>query len=181
MAKSLVLRLCQISRSSFYYKPQEEPRKAGRVCSTTTIKLTGGYESDNQVVEDIKALLAQEFVDYGYYKTTIYLRQAKKYYINPKKVYRLMNEHGLLNLTSRAYSTTKRQWVKELVPNPKAEFMYFERSAAAVRHQVHLRSCPTCARSGVNRCRRFQPVEYGPIDQMDYAPTGCSHPIRDAL
>lgn len=126
IATSLVLRLCQISRSSFYYKPQEGLRKAGRVCSTSTIKLTGGYESDNQVVEDIKDLLAQEFVDYGYYKTTIYLRQVKKYYINPKKVYRLMNEHGLLNLTSRAYSTTKRQWVKELVPNPKAEFMYFE-------------------------------------------------------
>ena len=124
--KSLVLRLCQISRSSFYYKPQDGNRQAGRVCSTTTIKRTGGYEPDTQVIEDIKALLAQEFVDYGYYKTTIYLRQTKKYLINPKKVYRLMNEHGLLNLTSRAYSTTKRQWVKELVPNPKAEFTYFE-------------------------------------------------------
>lgn len=134
IGKSLVLRLCQISRSSFYYKPQDGNRQAGRVCSTTTIKRTGGYEPDTQVIEDIKVLLAQEFVDYGYYKTTIYLRQTKKYLINPKKVYRLMNEHGLLNLTSRAYSTTKRQWVKELVPNPKAEFTYFERSAAAVRY-----------------------------------------------
>ncbi len=132
IAKSLVLRLCQISRSSFYYKPQDGHRQAGRVCSTTTIKRTGGYEPDTQVVEDIKALLAQEFVDYGYYKTTIYLRQTKQYLINPKKVYRLMNEHGLLNLTSRAYNTTKRQWVKELVPNPETEFTYFERSAAAV-------------------------------------------------
>lgn len=126
IAKSLVLRLCQISRSSFYYKPQDGHRQAGRVCSTTTIKRTGGYEPDTQVVEDIKALLAQEFVDYGYYKTTIYLRQTKQYLINPKKVYRLMNEHGLLNLTSRAYNTTKRQWVKELVPNPETEFTYFE-------------------------------------------------------
>ena len=126
MVKRLVLGLCQISRSSFYYKPQAGNRSAGRVCSTTTIKTTGGYEPDSQVVDDIKALLAREFVDYGYYKTTIYLRQAKHYLINPKKVYRLMNEHGLLNLTSLAYSTTKRQWVKELVPNPEAEFMYFE-------------------------------------------------------
>ena len=109
IVKRLVLRLCQISRSSFYYKPQDGNRQAGRVCSTTTIKPTGGYEPDTQVIEDIKALLAQEFVDYGYYKTTIYLRQTKQYLINPKKVYRLMNEHGLLNLTSRAYCVTKRQ------------------------------------------------------------------------
>ncbi|MGM9509078.1 transposase [Larkinella sp. GY13] len=124
IAKSLVLSLCQISRSLFYYKPQCGNRPAGRVCKTITSKRTGGYKFDNQVVGDIRALLAQEFVDYGYYKTTIYLRQT--YLINPKKVYRLMKEHGLLNLGNRAYNSTKRQWVKDLVPDPKVEFTYFE-------------------------------------------------------
>lgn len=37
-----------------------------------------------------------------------------------------MKEHDLLNLGSRAHNTNKRQWVKDLVPNPKAEFTYIE-------------------------------------------------------
>lgn len=46
IAKGLVLSLCQISRSSFYYKPHSGNKPAGRVCTTTTIKITGGYDNE---------------------------------------------------------------------------------------------------------------------------------------
>ena len=78
------------------------------------------------VVEQIKHLLAQPFVDYGYLKTTFFLRDEKKYIINPKKVYRLMKENDLLYTGKGVRNTTLRQWVKELVPKPMTEFSYFE-------------------------------------------------------
>lgn len=87
--------------------------------------------------EEIIKLLAMAFVDYGYLKTTFYLRDEKNYLINPKKVYRLMAENGLLCDNSgtppegiREHSP--RQWVKKLVLNPIAAFTYFERFAVAI-------------------------------------------------
>ncbi|MEP7266078.1 MAG: transposase [Saprospiraceae bacterium] len=46
--------------------------------------------SDEQAVDDIKELLAHEFMDYGHLKMTYWLRKMKGYIINDKKVYRLM-------------------------------------------------------------------------------------------
>ncbi|WP_041341286.1 IS3 family transposase [Runella slithyformis] len=126
MPKKLVLNLCHIARSSFYDKPVSETQKSGRAISTSTKKQTGGCEADSVIVDHIKHLLAQPFVDYGYLKTTFFLRDEKKYIINPKKVYRLMKENGLLNTGKGVRNTTLRQWVKELVPKPMTEFSYFE-------------------------------------------------------
>ncbi len=126
MPKKLVLNLCHIARSSFYYKPVSEVQKRGRSISKSTKKQIGGCEADSLVVDHIKHLLAQPFVDYGYLKTTFFLRDEKKYIINPKKVYRLMRENGLLYMEKGVRNTTVRQWVKELVPKPITEFSYFE-------------------------------------------------------
>lgn len=78
------------------------------------------------MVEDIVELLAGEFVDYGYYKTTVHLQDEKGYVINHKKVYRLMRENKLLIFNRQSFNPIKRQWVKELVPDPVAEFCYLE-------------------------------------------------------
>lgn len=124
MSKSLVLAVCRISRSSFYYKARNG--KAGRPRPGLTRTLLGLWVSDWKVIEDIVELLAGEFVDYGYYKTTVHLRDEKGYVINPKKVYRLMKESNLLLPNRQSFATVKRQWVKELVPDPQTEFTYFE-------------------------------------------------------
>lgn len=126
IAKSLVLKICQISRSSFYYKPKFEALKVGRFLSTTTMKTTGDYDNNELVVEHIKTLLAEPFVDYGYLKVTFFLRDEKNYVINPKKVYRLMQANDLLRTEKGSRKFSKRQWVKELVPKPIKEFTYFE-------------------------------------------------------
>jgi putative transposase len=122
----LALRLCHISRSSFYYKSANKDRKVGRSASSITYLKTGGLVDDTIIVEQIKDLLAQEFVDYGYYKTTVFLKENKQYLINHKKVYRLMKENGLLFVNNRTNSNSKRQWVTQLVPDPQTEFSYME-------------------------------------------------------
>lgn len=124
MRKKWVLEICGIGRSSFYYKAREG--RAGRPCPGVTKTHKGLWVNDSKVIENIVELLAGEFVDYGHYKTTIHLRDEKGYVINHKKVYRLMKENKLLVLNRQTFNTGKRQWVKELVPDPQTEFTYFE-------------------------------------------------------
>jgi len=124
MSKKKVLEICQIGRSSFYYKVRNG--RAGRPCPGVTRTRKGLWVTDSKVIEDIVELLAGEFVDYGHYKTTIHLRDEKGYVINHKKVYRLMRENKLLVLNRQSFNTDKRQWVKELVPDPQTEFSYLE-------------------------------------------------------
>jgi len=85
----------------------------------------GKIVSNDQVVEQIKELLAQEFVDYGYLKVTHWLRQNKGYIISKHKVYRLMKKYNLLNLPTRS-NPVKRLWVQDLVPNTTTSFEYLE-------------------------------------------------------
>ena len=123
-SKSLVAKILGIDRSIFYYRPKQGDAK-GKAKSRYTITLDGELVKNNKVVEQIKELLSREFVDYGYLKVTHWLRQTYFYKINPKKVYRLMRENGLLN----KYTTKKkrpRNWVKELVPPTKQVFDFLE-------------------------------------------------------
>ena len=131
MSIKRVLEICGISRSSFYYKVRRG--RAGRPCPGVTKTHRGLWVNDSKVIEDIIELLAGEFVDYGHYKTTVHLRDEKGYDINHKKVYRLMKENKLLVLNRQPFDTVKRQWVKELVPDPQTEFSYFEFDRAADR------------------------------------------------
>lgn len=124
MSKKRVLSICRITRSSFYYKARNG--RAGRPCPGVTRTHKELWVNDSKVVEDIVELLAGEFVDYGHYKTTVHLRDEKGYVINHKKVYRLMRENKLLVLDRQSFNTVKRRWVKELVPDPEAEFCHLE-------------------------------------------------------
>lgn len=103
--------LCQwimLPRSLYYYKPQGGIR--GIRPSSHTSKKDGSLVANDVVVDDIKAILSDDFVCYGYHKVTMELR-GQDYIINPKKVYRLMDENNLL-LGKVIKTQGKRQWVK---------------------------------------------------------------------
>lgn len=126
-AKNLVLKLCGIAKSSYYYKPPEDnlKQKKGIAASEWTYKKDGTKWSNLIVVNDIRNLLMEEFVDYGYLKVTYYLQDEKGYLINHKKVYRLMKTASLLNIGKPA-DKSRKEWVKELVPKPQDAFSYWE-------------------------------------------------------
>ncbi len=123
--KKRVLEILEIPRSSYYYKPIKNAGPKGIQKSTYTLRTDGELVSNEKVVEDIKEVLSEEFVDYGYLKTTHWLRQEKNYIINPKKVYRLMREAGLLNKFVPRKKNS-RNWVKELLPPAEDAFDYLE-------------------------------------------------------
>jgi transposase InsO family protein len=97
-----------LPRSLYYYKPRAGIK--GIKPSTHTSKQDGCLISNELVVEEIKAVLSNDFVCYGYHKVTIELRLLD-YIINPKKVYRLMDQNNLL-LGKVIKTQGKRQWVK---------------------------------------------------------------------
>lgn len=122
-----ILEVLDLPKSTFYYKPtQNSGKQKGRALSAFTRKRDGSLVPNEKVVNEIKELLAQEFVDYGYLKVTYYLRQELNYNINPKKVYNLMKMNNLLNVPPIHSSKIKREWVKELVPKPEVDFSYLE-------------------------------------------------------
>lgn len=90
---SWLLQWSKVSRSSFYYRVQTGAR--GRKPSTHTSLRDGDIIRNESVVIAIRFILAEEFVSFGYDKTTDDLR-ANGFIINPKKTYRLMKEHRLL-------------------------------------------------------------------------------------
>ena len=122
-----VLKLCELAKSSFYSKPiaPDNHLKKGIAQSIFTARVDGCLVDNTVVVKDIKRLLSQEFVDYGYLKVTYYLQDEMRYTINHKKVYRLMKEAMLLNVPVPKQKN-KKTWVKELVPKPTEPFAYWE-------------------------------------------------------
>lgn len=118
-----VLAIVDVKESTFYYNPKLGTR--GRKATTTTMDAKGNSWTDEQVVEIMKLQLEEEFVDYGYIKITKYLQDDHSLLINRKKVYRLMREHGLLNRRP-VRSALRKQWIKELVPNPTTPLTHLE-------------------------------------------------------
>ncbi len=85
-----------LSRHQYYYKPKGH--RPGRKPSQTTLKQQEDQivEVDNrEVVDKIKATQEDPDTDYGYRKMYTLLMIAG-YFINHKKVYRLMEQAGLL-------------------------------------------------------------------------------------
>lgn len=97
-----------LPKSVYYYKHKEG--KPGAKPSTHTVKLDGTMISNDTVVNDIKIILNQEFVCYGYENVTAELRDLQ-YIINEKKVYRIMDESNLL-LGKVIRTSGKRQFVQ---------------------------------------------------------------------
>jgi len=89
---SKALSIANMARSSYYYRPSFG--KKGALPSTCTL-YNGVLVSNEEVKQTINEILSDEFIDYGYHRTTASLRQYG-YEINHKKVYRLMREESLL-------------------------------------------------------------------------------------
>jgi putative transposase len=114
-----VLPLCELSKSSYYYLPS--CGKRGRKASTSTLGKEGILYSNGYVLDRIRWLLNQEFIDYGYEKVTDWLRGSEGLMVNQKKVYRLMKKARLLSSRIRRDKTGKRI-AQELLPRPTAPF-----------------------------------------------------------
>ena len=119
-----VRELCRwinLSPSVFYYK--QLTGSVGVKPSTHTLKQDTSMVENTLVVKDIRNLLSQEFVCYGYEKVTAQLR-TQSYIINKKKVYRLMNENNLL-LGKVIKTSGKRQFVqhRKIAANYPMEYL----------------------------------------------------------
>lgn len=97
----------EVSKSSLYYKAHPGPR--GIKPSTHTPIGCNGVVANSLVVDQIRAVLAMDYCIYGYRKMTAELRSLE-YFINKKKVYRLMKENHLLS-GKRITVQGKRKWV----------------------------------------------------------------------
>jgi putative transposase len=109
--KTAVKTLCRwamLPRSHYYYRAKTG--RKGFAPSSITLTQSGRLVANEQVVDDIKTILSSEFVCYGYRKVAVELKN-QGYFINHKKVYRLMKEHHLL-LGKIIRTSGKRQWVK---------------------------------------------------------------------
>lgn len=107
MPTSKALTIAEIPRSTFYYK--SNGRKKGKKPNGWTL-YHGKAVSDEMVVEAIEAILGQDFIDYGYIRTTEALKNLG-YNINKKKVYRIMKENGLLYPKRRALLKQAKEYV----------------------------------------------------------------------
>jgi putative transposase len=106
-----VQELCKwagVWKSTFHYK--EHPGKRGMVASTHTPKGEQLVEN-KEVVDEVRRILGeQDYCVYGYHMMTTELR-GLGYLINPKKVYRLMDENHLL-CGKKIKTHGKREFVK---------------------------------------------------------------------
>lgn len=107
---SKVLSMVDISRSTYYYR--EVRGRKGRRPEKYVRHRGGRVFPEQRVIGEIKDLLSQEFVNYGYIKISRYLKDLG-YIINKKRVYRIMKENRLL-LNMRIRTSRKREFVKEI-------------------------------------------------------------------
>jgi transposase InsO family protein len=92
----MALSILSLSKHQYYY--EQTGHRPGKQPSQTTLKLEDQQVitvSNQVVVEEIKNTQLDPDTDYGYRKMSTLLMIAG-YYINHKKVYRLMKEAGLL-------------------------------------------------------------------------------------
>jgi transposase InsO family protein len=114
-----------VARSSFYYCSSIGLR--GRKPYAVVKDKDGKIIGNESVVKIIEQLFEHPFVDYGYYKTYIYLRKKQHFQISKHLVYRLMKTHQLLrNQSSASSKKMKRNWVKDLLPQVEIPFTYLE-------------------------------------------------------
>lgn len=101
-----------IAKSTYYLKIKGT--KTGRKPSTCTHKIDGSIVDNSEVIRAILKCLEPEFHDYGYKMVTVCLKE-EGYFINKKKVYRLMKENHLLHPKIRSALLNKK-YVEYTVP-----------------------------------------------------------------
>lgn len=108
MSTSKALSIAGICKSTFYYK--SNGRKKGKRPSGWTLYQNQAVP-DEMVVQKIEDTLAQDFIDYGYIRTSKELKNLG-YYINKKKVYRIMKEHKFLYPKRRSLKSASKKYVE---------------------------------------------------------------------
>jgi len=96
MKRDSALSITGMSKHQYYYRPK--PNDRGRVPTTTTLKIEDDVivpVSNAEVIEQISSIQADPDTDYGYHKMT-YSLLFLGFFINHKKVYRLMKRGQLL-------------------------------------------------------------------------------------
>lgn len=118
-----LLKILGLPRSSYYYQPTGT--KAGKRKSKVFYK-DGIPVSKDILIADIKELLSQEFVDYGYFKTYVHLKNELGYAIGSTRTYQIMKENKLLKFQRNKQKRKNRNWVKDLVPKVEHPFNFLE-------------------------------------------------------
>jgi putative transposase len=110
-----VLKLVGVARSTYYYwkslrekREDSKGKRRGKRSWGYCLSDTGERIKDEDVVLRIRELLNGECSCYGYKNVTAYLRWQCRIRINKKKVYRLMQENGLLKPRNRKYAHRRR-------------------------------------------------------------------------
>lgn len=119
--KKQVCKSLQIRRSLVYYRNTDN--KPGRKPTIYTL-LYDEKVTEDQVLTNVKGLLDQEFLSYGYLKISMQLRRVG-FVINKKKVYRIMKNHNLLK-PQRIRTSGKRNFVRFRKPLVDQPLTYFE-------------------------------------------------------
>lgn len=108
ISKKRILKWVGLSESTYYYKTSG--KRKGIKPSVLTLHNTKGLVDEQTVIDSIKKLLSDEFIDCGYRIMTEYLKR-EGYIINHKKVYRIMKHAKMLqNRITRDHSG--KQFVK---------------------------------------------------------------------
>lgn len=103
------LEIVSLAYSTYYSKRSFKSK--GKKNSTQT--LHNGVKVDDQyVVDRIKDILSPEFIDYGYRKVTVNLKR-EGFYINKKKVYRLMEQNKFLNTVKKSNNDFNKKIIKQ--------------------------------------------------------------------
>lgn len=106
MKRDNALAIAGMSKHQYYYKPK--PGKRGKPSSRETLKISGHDVErvpNSVVIQQIKETQSDPDANYGYHKMT-YLLLILGFYINHKKVYRLMDENNLLKDRSQKPART---------------------------------------------------------------------------
>jgi transposase InsO family protein len=104
-----------ISKHQYYYK--KKSGRKGIKASKTTLKVSGEKVSNTQIVAQIKNIKQNPDTNYGYIKTS-YLLKTMGFFINKKKVYRLMKEHNLLRKRNQGMQKNYAKYRKVLPSEP---------------------------------------------------------------
>ena len=123
LVRDRVLPITGITKHQYYYQPKKA--RPGREASISTIRLVFGKkkeETNEQVVDQIINLQDDPDTDYGYRKMYFALMMLG-YYINHKKVYRLMKEHKLLK---QKYKRAEKTYARYRIVTPRDPLQVFE-------------------------------------------------------
>ena len=123
LKRDKVLSIVGISRHQYYHKPTG--KRPGRKPTETVVKQNENQKIEvvNQVVVDeIKNIQADPDTNYGYKKMYFALMMLG-YFINHKKVYRLMKENGLLK---ERYKRKEKKYAKYRIVTPEGPLEVLE-------------------------------------------------------